>query len=214
MSDCIDNCPICGGEGYTIVESGVLICKNSPATFAGSGVSYEDLLVPDMLPKTSALNHLQAAIGELIETGYGMLYIVGEFGVGKTVVAKAATARLVQAGVKALYTRQSQMMTYLRSAYDEQNGQQAYAYRIKQYCHDVDWLVIDELGRDRMTDFARESLAEIIDARYQGAVSKRNMTVLISNDKPEAILQPYLVDRIRDVKNKVLIIKGESLRGK
>lgn len=213
MSNCIENCPICGGDGYVFLESGVVVCKNSPATFAGSGVEYEDLLVPDLLPKTNALSHLQNAIGELTEVGFGMLYIVGEYGVGKTVMAKAATARLLQKGVKALYTRQSQMMTWLRSAYDEQSGQRAYAERIKQYCQ-VDWLVIDELGRDRMTDFARESLAEIIDARYQGAVSKRNMTVLISNDKPETILQPYLVDRIRDVKNKVFIIKGESLRGK
>lgn len=213
MSDCIENCPICGGDGYVFVGTAAMLCKNNPATFAGGGVVYEDLAVPDLLPKTSALNHLLNAVGELTEAGYGMLYIVGEYGVGKTVVAKATTAKLLQKGVKALYTRQSQMMTYLRSAYDEQSGQKAYAERIKQYCQ-VDWLVIDELGRDRMTDFARESLAEIIDARYQGSVSKHNMTVLISNDKPETILQPYLVDRIRDVKNKVLIIKGESLRGK
>lgn len=213
MSNCIENCPICGGEGIVFVDDAAQICKNSPTTFAGSGVGYEDLLVPELLPKTSALSHLRQAIEAIAAAGFGMLYIVGGYGIGKTVTAKAMTAQMVQKGVKGLYVRQSQLMTHLRAAYDETSGQRAFAERIGQYCQ-VKWLVIDELGRDRMTDFARESLAEIIDARYQGAVSKRSMTVLISNDKPEDVLDPYLVDRIRDTKNKVLIIKGESLRGK
>ena len=38
------------------------------------------------------------------------------------------------------------------------------------------------------------------------------MTVLISNDAPEKSLQPYLVDRIRDTKMKVLVAEGKSLR--
>ena len=212
MSNCIENCPICGGEGIMFVGDAVRFCENSPTTFAGSGVGYEDLLVPELLPKTSTLSALQQAIEAIAAAGFGMLYIVGAYGIGKTVMARAATARIVQKGVKGLYVRQSQLMTHLRAAYDEPSGQKAYAERLSQFCL-VKWLVIDELGRDRMTDFARESLAEIIDARYQGAVSKRSMTILISNDKPEDVLQPYLVDRIRDVKNKVLIIKGESLRG-
>lgn len=212
MSNCIENCPICGGEGYVFIGDAVKTCENSPATFAGAGVGYADLAVPDTLPKTKALGHIKAEIDAIVKAGFGMLYIAGGYGIGKTVTAKAATARLAQKGVRGIYARQSQMINRLRSAYDEPAGQKAFAEYLKAYCT-IDWLVIDELGRDRMTDFARESLAEIIDARYQGAISKRNMTVLISNDKPEDVLQPYLIDRVRDVKNKVLIIKGESLRG-
>jgi len=38
----------------------------------------------------------------------------------------------------------------------------------------MDWLVVDELGRDRMTDFAQESTAEIIDARYTSALKNEH----------------------------------------
>jgi hypothetical protein len=51
-----------------------------------------------------------------------------------------------------------------------------------------------------------------VDARYRNALRGRAMTVLISNDPPESVFDAYLVDRIRDVKNKVLVLNGESLR--
>lgn len=211
---CIPDCEICGGAGFTALEDGsVLICKNSNATFAGTGVSYADLLVPSKLPKSKTLEGIANALDALINQGHGMIFVVGGYGIGKTVTAKARTAALAQAGIKGIYTRQSAMISHIREGYDEQNGQKEVGRRLKKYC-ETPWLVIDEVGRDRMTDFARETLAEIIDARYQDAISGNSMTVLISNDLPEEVLQPYLVDRIRDVKNKVLVYKSESLRGK
>lgn len=215
---CIPNCPICHGAGGRLIadETGYeryQICPNSPSNFAGTGVSHEDLGVPEQLPQTNTLKSLRKELDALSETGHGLIYITGGYGIGKTVMAKAKTAEVAQSGVKALYTRQSQMISFIREGFDEQQGQRAVAHRLKQYC-EAKWLVIDEVGRDRATDFTRETLAEIIDARYQGAVSGKTMTVLISNDKPEDVLQPYLVDRIRDVKNKVLVYKSESLRGK
>lgn len=215
---CIPNCPICHGAGGRLIadETGYeryQICPNSPSNFAGTGVSHEDLGVPEQLPQTNTLKSLRKELDALSETGHGLIYITGGYGIGKTVMAKAKTAEVAQSGVKSLYTRQSQMISFIREGFDEQQGQRAVAHRLKQYC-EAKWLVIDEIGRDRATDFTRETLAEIIDARYQGAVSGKTMTVLISNDKPEDVLQPYLVDRIRDVKNKVLVYKSESLRGK
>lgn len=215
---CIPNCPICHGAGGRLIadETGYeryQICPNSPSNFAGTGVSHEDLGVPEQLPQTNTLKSLRKELDALSEAGHGLIYITGGYGIGKTVMAKAKTAEVAQSGVKSLYTRQSQMISFIREGFDEQQGQRAVAHRLKQYC-EAKWLVIDEIGRDRATDFTRETLAEIIDARYQGAVSGKTMTVLISNDKPEDVLQPYLVDRIRDVKNKVLVYKSESLRGK
>lgn len=195
--------------GYEIFE----ICPNSPSRFIGSGVTYEDLSVPDKLPQTTTLKSLRKELDALAKAGHGLIYITGGYGIGKSVMTKAKTAELARTGTKAIYTRQSQMISFIREGYDEQQGQRAVAHRLKQY-REAKWLVIDEIGRDRATDFTRETLAEIIDARYQGALSGKTMTVLVSNDKPEDVLQPYLVDRIRDVKNKVLVYKSESLRGK
>ena len=88
-----------------------------------------------------------------------------------------------------------------------------YQERLRHF-KDMDWLVIDELGRDRMTDFAQESTAEIIDTRYTSALEKMSITVLISNYPPEQVFQDYVVDRIRDKRNTILSIQGKSLRGK
>ena len=74
------------------------------------------------------------------------------------------------------------------------------------------WLVIDEIGRVNQTDFSNEVMGEIIDTRYRMALQKQAMTVLISNDAPEKVMSAYLVDRVRDVKNKVLVVQGKSLR--
>ena len=76
----------------------------------------------------------------------------------------------------------------------------------------VTWLVIDEIGRVNVTDFSNEVMGEIIDTRYRMALKKQAMTVLISNDPPEQVLSAYLVDRVRDVKNNVMVIHGKSLR--
>lgn len=215
---CIPNCPLCHGSGGRLMKDPYgyetfEICPNSPSRFSGSGVSYEDLGVPEKLPQTTTLKSLRKELDALAKAGHGLIYITGGYGIGKSVMTKAKTAELARTGTKAIYTRQSQMISFIREGYDEQQGQRAVAQRMKQYC-DAKWLVIDEIGRDRATDFTRETLAEIIDARYQGALSGKTMTVLVSNDKPEDVLQPYLVDRIRDVKNKVLVYKSESLRGK
>lgn len=210
---CIENCPICGGAGFVDLDNGsVAICKNSNATFGGTGVGYQDLLVPDMLPKTKIMANISRELTALAKQGFGLIYIAGDFGIGKTVSAKAMTAKLAQDGIKGVYCRQSEMISHIREGFDAQSGQVAVGQRLSKF-KSARWLVIDEVGRDRMTDFARETLAEIIDARYQGALNGKTMTVLISNDLPEDILQPYLVDRIRDRKNKVLIYRGKSLRG-
>jgi DNA replication protein DnaC len=76
----------------------------------------------------------------------------------------------------------------------------------------VKWLVIDESGRVNVSDFSEVAMGEIVDTRYRMALKKQAMTVLISNDPPEQVLSAYLVDRVRDVKNKVMVIQGKSLR--
>lgn len=100
----------------------------------------------------------------------------------------------------------------MRASYDAEHGQEEYQTRLRHY-KDMDWLTIDELGRDRMNDFARKTLAEIIDARYTSALSRNKVTILVSNFAPEEIFPAYIVDRIRDKRNVVLNLQGKSLRG-
>ena len=212
MSNCNSDCPICGGMGWVLVgENGAAICPNLPVSYKNTGVIESDKDVPYLLEKTETLISIGKELKTLREAGFGMLWIQGGFGIGKSVLAKAATVEVLKQRKSALFVRQFEMINRLRSAFAEDNGQLLVLQRIAELC-DKDWLVIDEIGRINQTQFANESMGEIINARYEQTLNQKSMTVLISNDSPEEVLEPYLADRIRDVKCKVLAVTGESLR--
>lgn len=216
MAKCLSDCPLCEGlgvvpvlddEGYTRYA----ICPNFPISYKNTGVVESDRDIPKLLERNNTVYSIGTALKALREQGYGMLWVQGGFGIGKTVLAKAATVEIVRQRKSALYIRQLELINNLRSAFAEDNGQ-LLVLRRKAEVTEKDWLVIDEIGRVNQTDFSDEMIGDIIDTRYQQALEQKSMTVLISNDKPENVLPPYLVDRIRDVKNKVLTLEGKSLR--
>ena len=216
MAKCLSDCPLCEGlgvvpvlddEGYTRYA----ICPNFPISYKNTGVVESDRDILKLLERNNTVYSIGTALKALREQGYGMLWLQGGFGIGKTVLAKAATVEIVRQRKSALYIRQLELINNLRSAYAEDNGQ-LLVLRRKAEVTEKDWLVIDEIGRVNQTDFSDEMIGDIIDTRYQQALEQKSMTVLISNDKPENVLPPYLVDRIRDVKNKVLTLEGKSLR--
>ena len=212
MSNCNSDCPICGGMGWVLVgENGAAICPNLPVSYKNTGVIESDREIPFLLERTQPLIQIGKELKALRETGFGMLWIQGGFGIGKSVMAKAATVEVVKQRKSALFVRQFEMINKIRSSFSEDNGQALVLQRIAELC-DKDWLVIDEIGRLNRTDFADETMGGIIDNRYQQALEQKTMTVLISNNEPEEVLPDYIADRIRDVKCKVLVVIGESLR--
>jgi DNA replication protein DnaC len=211
MTICLPTCEICHGKGYINHPEGVEICPNDPRKYYDTGVDLEDKAVPNLLKKTKALETIHAELSKLIKAGFGMVYLQGNYGIGKTVCAKSFTVDAVIGYGSALYRRQSELVNYLRSSYDADFGQSEYKHRLDRF-KNIKWLVIDEIGRDRLTDFGVESMAELIDARYQGALKKQLMTVLISNKAPEDVFEAYVVDRIHDTKMRVLELKSNSQR--
>lgn len=208
---CTSICAICHGKGYIEHPEGIEICPNDPRKYFDSGIELDDRDVPSLLKKTKALSTIQAELSNLIKAGFGMIYLQGDYGIGKTVCAKASTVDAVIGYGSALYRRQSELMNYLRSSYDLDFGQSEYKRRLDRF-KGVKWLVVDEVGRDRLTEFGVESMAELIDARYQGALKRQLMTVLISNKAAEEVFEAYVVDRIHDTKMRVLELKSNSQR--
>lgn len=198
-----------------MVDHGVLgieLCPNDPTKYFEAGVSLDDKRIPGLLPKrNSVVTTIGTALRTLRNEGSGMLYLQGPYGIGKTVLARAATVEAVDMFRSALYRRHSELANYLRSSYDRDFGQSELVHRIERFSN-VRWLVIDEIGRVNETDFVRESIGEIVDARYRNALRGSAMTVLISNSAPEDVFDAYLVDRIRDKKNNVLVLDGKSFR--
>ena len=209
---CVPGCEVCQGVGLIASDDGGwTACPNNPRRFYETGVNENDTELWRVLPPSSSVNQIKKALAEALEARYGFIYLHGTPGVGKTVCARAYTVEAINAGMRSIYTRQSEMMNYLRASYNTDYGQDEYQSRLNRY-KNVDWLVIDEIGRDRMNDFAQESLAEIIDSRYTSALKRNKVTVLVSNFPPENIFQAYITDRIRDKRNVVLNLQGKSLR--
>ena len=209
---CVPGCEVCQGVGLIASDDGGwAACPNNPRRFYNSGVSESDAQLWEVLPQTKIVERIKDMLSGLLQARKGLAYLHGTPGIGKTVCARAYTVEAIQAGMRALYTRQSELINHLRASYDTERGQEEYQTRLRFY-KDMDWLTIDELGRDRMNDFARESFAEIIDARYTSALSRNKVTILVSNFAPEEIFPAYIVDRVRDKKNVVLALQGRSLR--
>lgn len=209
---CNSDCPICGGFGWYETDEGMARCPNTPLDYTGTGVDEADKTVPGLLPRTKILSVMGAALKSLRDKGYGMLWLQGDYGIGKTVLAKAATVEAFQQYKSVLYARQMEMINTLRAAMFTGDNGQALLLSRKADITKVKWLVVDEIGRINQTPFSDETMGEIIDTRYHMALKESAMTVLISNEAPEKSLQPYLVDRIRDTKMKVLVAEGKSLR--
>ena len=210
--NCNSDCPICHGMGWVLVgENGAAICPNLPVSYKNTGVIESDREVPYLLERTQPLIQIGKELKALREQGFGMLWIQGGYGIGKSVMAKAATVEVLKQRKSALFIRQFEMINKIRASFSEDNGQALVLQRIAELC-DKDWLVIDEIGRINTTTFSEETMGGIIDTRYQQALEQKTMTVLISNNEPEEVLPDYIADRIRDVKCKMLVVIGESLR--
>ena len=211
MASCNSDCPLCHGEGLIKINGMYSVCPNHPGYYLDANVELSDKDVVSLLPKSRNLSLIGNALKDLRKAGFGMLWLQGDYGIGKTVMARAATVEAVTEFRSAKYYRQMELINWLRSSYSQDNGQAELMRRMKEIVS-VTWLVIDEIGRVNVTDFSNEVMGEIVDTRYRMALKQQAMTVLISNDPPEQVLSAYLVDRVRDVKNKVMVIHGKSLR--
>jgi len=61
-------------------------------------------------------------------------------------------------------------------------------------CQRVPWFVMDDLGTERLTDWAAEVLFRIFNARY----AARAHTLVASNVRPEDLAEPRLRSRFLD----------------
>ncbi len=220
MNNCKADCPLCGGVGWISTDVGVddpdfgklKRCPNAPKDYWSTGLSSADWNISfDELIPNKETETMRKALTDLLERGKGMLYIYGNFGIGKTHCAKAATIQAVNKGYEARYLRHNQLIDDLRRAYDEDKGQSVYRERLDAY-KSLRFLAIDEFGRERMNDFSVNAFSEIYDARYEGAIKGRLMTVIISNYDPETTMDKYMQDRARDRRCSVIELKGISWR--
>jgi DNA replication protein DnaC len=121
----------------------------------------------------------------------GWLVMFGNYGCGKTHLAAAIANRVLQRHGDVIFAVVPDLLDHLRSTFGP-SSDVAYDKRFEMV-RDVGLLVLDDLGTENTTPWAREKLYQIINHRY----NNRLPTVITSNRKPEDI-EPRIYSRMAD----------------
>lgn len=113
------------------------------------------------------------------------LCLVGDVDVGKTHLAIAICRGWLLRGVLAKYAYVPLLLDELRRSYNK-DGEEAYEYRFNVLCT-IPLLVLDDLGAERGTDWAREKLDTIVDTRAINGLALVVTTNLGMNELPRRI---------------------------
>ena len=132
-------------------------CFNDEAmqswTFANDDMSNERV--------TKAMQNYVDNFPELKKQGKGLL-LYGQCGTGKTYSACEVANALIDKGYSVLVTNFARVLNELQATFEKQE----YIDSINRN----DLLVLDDLGIERDTSFAREQVYNIIDARYRAGL--------------------------------------------
>ena len=137
----------------------------------------------------------------------GWLVLFGNYGTGKTHLASAIANELLMHNYRVLFAVVPDLLDHLRSTFGPSSEIQ-YDQRF-ELIRDAAVLILDDLGTENTTPWAREKLFQIINHRYNG----RLPTVITSNRRPEEI-EPRVFSRMSDraICEEFIIMDGDDYR--
>lgn len=103
------------------------------------------------------------------------LVLVGNNGVGKTHLACSIANKLIENGTPVIYGTLINLLAELRNSYDTDNNISEMEI-IKLY-ENVDLLIIDDLGKEKPSEWGLEKLFTIVNSRYEN-----NLPVIITTN--------------------------------
>lgn len=225
MAPCSPDCPVCGGLGYVRLpftdindpHFGKLYpCPEGLKTtwdpMLGIDEAESNNLNWSLFQPSQAMIIMQKALTDLLSQGYGWLYLWGAPGLGKSVAVKTTAIEAhYRYHKQAKYITHTRLINFLRDSYGDDNGQAVYTSRLETLAN-LDFLAIDEVGRDRSTEFGISAFSDLLDRRYISAINRQSITVFISNFPPEKVLDSYQKDRVDDGRFTILNVQGNSMR--
>lgn len=176
-------CPKCNGD-MVIAASGLNPLERK--------ITFSDI---ETQGRPGAAKMISAARVFIADGRRGFLTVHGDFGNGKSTMLKAIVNDCITAGVEARYITMTEVMVYAREAFDSQmQGDSDYG-RIARLAK-VQVLVIDEVDKARVTDYAREVQTHLFDVRYRNA--HYFGTVVAWNGRFDAIDLPWVRSRLSE----------------
>lgn len=155
---------------------------------------------------TKAMQRYVDNFAELRKIGKGLL-LYGSIGTGKTYAACEVANALIDKGYPVYVTNFSRVLNTLQGTFEKQD----FIDELNRY----QLLVIDDLGIERETAFAKEQVFNVIDARYRAGLPMIITTNLTIDDikKPQNIGDSRIYDRILE-KCFPIEVTGQSRRRK
>lgn len=208
-------CPVCGGAGYLRrdvspghPDFGHAIpcqCKNQEiaekrladlwqASNLGflSRMTFENFRLSGFLPhEEQTLKEAYRRAREFAENPQGWLILLGGYGCGKTHLAAAIANYCLQRGQPSLFIVVPDLLDHLRATYSPKSTV-SYDQRFEAILT-APLLILDDLGTQQTTPWAREKLYQLFNYRYNA----RLPTVITSNRLLEEI-DPRLRSRMTD----------------
>lgn len=172
-------------------------------------------------PNEQAAYDAAVTFGRLVKGGeHPCLYIAGPIGTGKTMLASCLSLDLIRLGHSVLWSNVGDLLRALRGTFNSSEKEQDVIDRFTA----PPILVLDDLGKERPSEWAAEQLFAIFNARYDRA----KITIVTTNyggpdlvrrltPRPDAsgyaddTTAKAIVDRLRGTSN-LIILEGESKR--
>ena len=120
------------------------------------------------------------------------LLLMGTVGVGKTHLAVAILKGLAERGIEGLFYESGALLKSIQDSYNSVS--QTSELKVLQPIFDAEVLVLDEIGASKPTDWVRDTMANIINTRY----NDKKLTIFTTNylDERQAGRDETLEDRI------------------
>jgi DNA replication protein DnaC len=125
-----------------------------------------------------AFNHAYRLAREYPSVERGLLF-TGPCGVGKTHLSVAILRSLIEKGVPCLFYEFGALLKEIQSSYNPVS--QTSELKVLAPVFQAEVLVLDELGASKPTDWVRDTMMQIINARY----NDRRLTIFTTNYRDE-----------------------------
>ena len=150
------------------------IIKNSKMSKRNLNYKFENFEVNSNNKKVyqSLKNYSEKLVNEVERKG---LILVGNNGVGKTHLACSIANELIKNGIPIIYGTLINLLAELKNTYDVYNN--ISEMKIIKLYEQVDLLIIDDLGKEKPSEWGLEKLFTIINSRYEN-----NLPVIITTN--------------------------------